>query len=160
MPNESYNVINQECIRVMYLNNDIKYVSIREAFRDAHLIKGVLYSSPVDEYSILRLLIVMAMDCYNYEKTATIKKALKENRFDMDKFDDYIKFCEKDGPVFDLFDPQRPFLQTRNWLLTDEEKKDEKKKLFPVSKIFARIPSGNNHCIYVPFHEAKIYAQV
>lgn len=156
MPNESYDVIRNECIKVVYLNGEVKYVSIREAFRDAHLIKNVRYSSPVEEYSILRLLIVMAMDCYNYEDVIEIQEALDENKFDMEKFDEYIKFCEKDEPVFDLFDEKKPFLQTRNYLTTSEERK--KVKPISVAKIFETVPSGNNHCFYIPLQEVKNFA--
>lgn len=156
MPNESYDVIRNECIKVVYLNGEVKYVSIREAFRDAHLIKNVRYSSPVEEYSILRLLIVMAMDCYNYEDVIEIQEALDENKFDMEKFDEYIKFCEKDGPVFDLFDEKKPFLQTRNYLTTSEERK--KVKPISVAKIFETVPSGNNHCFYYPLQEARNFS--
>lgn len=153
---ENYNVINNECIKAAYLNGEVKYVSIREAFRDAHLIRGVRYTSAIEEYSILRLLIVIAMDCYNYEDVFAIQEALDANHFDMDKFDSYVSFCEKDGSIFDLFDKEKPFLQTKNFLVEEGER--TKAEVFSVSKIFETMPTGRNHCIYTPLHEVEKFA--
>ena len=90
------------------------------------------------EYSVYRFLIVLLMDMLRPEDDDALDGLLAEGRFDPDMIQEYITECEQEGVRFDLFDPERPFLQTtyrKDW---DREPKS-------VTVLDYSIPNGNNH---------------
>ena len=106
---------------------------------EAHHIKDISGSNPLERYAILRLLIAFAMDMLHPETSYDRMDLLQTGHFDADSLDKYIRECEKDGPRFDLFDPDHPFLQSKY-----DEAMDSKAKK-PIATILHALPSGNNH---------------
>lgn len=90
-----------------------KSVGIREAFLKAHEIKDIQGDTPLERYALLRLLIAMAMDMLALKTSDDRYDLLQQGAFDAQTFEDYVRECEKDGPRFDLFDEEHPFLQSK-----------------------------------------------
>ena len=65
------------------------------------------------EYSVYRFLIVFLMDMLRPEDEEVLEELLDEGQFDWDTIQRYVRQCEQEGVSFDLFDSERPFLQTR-----------------------------------------------
>lgn len=109
-----------------------------EALEQAHAYQSVRDTSPMTEYSVYRFLIVFLMDMLRPEDDDALDGLLAEGHFDPDVIRGYITACEQEGVRFDLFDPERPFLQTtyrKDW---DREPKS-------VTVLDYSIPNGNNH---------------
>ena len=134
-----YSVIKEPVIPVLRKDGASGSVSIREAFLQAHEIRDILGDTPLERYALLRLLIAFAMDMLHPKNSYARKALLDSGKFDPDVFDDYVSICEKDGPRFDLFDAEHPFLQSKY-----NESLDSKAEK-PVAAIIHSLPSGNNH---------------
>lgn len=127
-----------------------KSVGIREAFLKAHEIKDIQGDTPLERYALLRLLIAMAMDMLALKTSDDRYDLLQQGAFDAQTFEDYIRECEKDGPRFDLFDEEHPFLQSKY----DEEM--DKKALSSISSLFPYVPTGNNHMFFDHRYENEL----
>ncbi len=136
----SFDVMREPWIDCVALDGSMVTLGIRELLLRAHELRAVRDISPLQEYGIYRLLCVIAMDMLKPRGIGDMEELLGEGRFDEKTVDSYIAFCEKDGPCFDLFDAQRPFMQDRF-----DERYDDKKNVKPVTTMLHDVPSGNNH---------------
>ena len=134
-----YSVLTEPVIPVLMEDGSEKSVGIKEAFLNAHKIKDILGNNPLERYAVLRLLIAFAMDMLHPETGYDRADLLQKGGFDADALENYITVCEKDGPRFDLFDEEHPFLQSRY-----SEELDSKARK-PAAVILHALPSGNNH---------------
>lgn len=91
------------------------------------------------------------MDMLHPKTSYERRDLLDAGRFDQDVFDQYVAMCEKDGPRFDLFDPEHPFMQS-----TYDENLDAKAKK-TVASIVHSLPSGNNH-VFIDHRIADVHA--
>lgn len=123
---------------------------IYDLLREAHRLRGISMSSPMEEYGIYRLLCAFVMDALR-PRTADLRQLLVKGRFDMARFDSYLDTCRSEGVSFDLFDPERPFLQSKL-----DPKMDSEKNIKPISEIDYAVPSGNNHVLFE--HEPKQFS--
>ena len=134
-----YSVLTEPVIPVIMPDGKEKSIGIREVFLEAHHIRDISGSNPLERYALLRLLIAFAMDMLHPKTSYDRMGLMQAGRFDADTLDAYIRECEKDSPRFDLFDKDHPFLQSRY-----DEAMDAK-ALKPVATILHALPSGNNH---------------
>lgn len=134
----SFDVLDQAWIPVIALDGQIQTLGIRDTLFNAHKLKEISDASPLKEYGIYRFLGLFIMDAIRPEDETDIEKLLSIGKFDMDVVENYIRQCLDEGVSFDLFDDDRPFLQSRY-----DEKIDIKGK--PVSILDCTLPSGNNH---------------
>lgn len=134
-----YSVLTEPVIPVLMLDGNEKRIGIREVFLEAHQIKDISGSNPLERYALLRLLIVFAMDMLHPKTSYERMELLQAGCFDAEILDTYISECEKDGPRFDLFDSEHPFLQSKYNEAMDA------KATKPVATILHALPSGNNH---------------
>ena len=134
-----YSVLTEPVIPVLWPDGSCSSVGIREAFLKAHEIRDIQGDTPLERYALLRLLIAFSMDMLHPKNSSARRNLLEAGQFDADEFDEYIKLCEKDGPRFDLFNPEHPFMQSKYDEVLDA--KAEK----PVAAIIHSLPSGNNH---------------
>ena len=134
-----YSVLTEPVIPVLMPDGKEKSIGIREAFLEAHHIKDIAGSNPLERYALLRLLVAFAMDMLHPETNYDRMDLLQAGRFDADDFEAYVQACEKNGPVFDLFDLHHPFMQSGY----DEQLNAKARK--PVAVILHALPSGNNH---------------
>ena len=153
----AYSVLTEPIIPVVMPDGSNKRIGIREALLQAHTIKDIICSNPLERYAVLRLLIVFAMDAYDPKDSYARKDLFDEGKFDETRLDAYFAECEKNGPRFDLFDSEHPFLQSKY-----DEKLDVNAKK-SVANIIHYLPSGNNHIFLdhrlenshqIEFHEA------
>lgn len=134
----SFDILTQPWIPVVDKNGIAQEIGLLEALKQAHAYQSVRDTSPMTEYSVYRFLIVFLMDMLRPEDDDALDGLLAEGHFDPDMIQEYITACEQEGVRFDLFDPERPFLQTtyrKDW---DREPKS-------VTVLDYSIPNGNNH---------------
>ena len=134
-----YSVLTEPVIPVLMPDGKKKRIGIRAFFLEAHHIRDISGNNPLERYAILRLLIAFAMDMLHPETSYDRMELLQTGHFDADSLEEYIRECEKDGPRFDLFDSEHPFLQSKY-----DEAMDSKAKK-PIATILHALPSGNNH---------------
>ena len=138
----TYSVIHDPVIQVRNSCGVIEELGLREIFARAHELEDIVADNPMEKYAVLRLIIAFAMDMLHPEDSYDRQELLSEGKFDMEVFDTYVQECESQGPRFDLFDEEHPFMQSK---FTAEEKIAERKS---VSELFQAIPSGNNHMFF------------
>lgn len=134
----SFNVLNDPWIPVVAQDGERSLLGIRETLRRASELKEISVVSPLEEFSVYRFLSVFLMDALRPEDRDNIEELLDEGNFDMEQIEAYISFCQEEGVSFDLFDEQRPFMQSAYVKEWDKEPK-------PISVIDCTLPSGNNH---------------
>ena len=138
----SYNVMTEPWMSVVDQNNEIKFVGMRDYLVNAHL---YIRSAENDEFPILRIMQeriagAFVLDVFGSTED-DLKRMIEDGKFDENKIDSYIEDCEMKGVSFNLFDPQRPFLQTDRTTFEDIEKEI---KLTSVATLNPRMASGNN----------------
>lgn len=109
----SFQILTQPWIPVKELDGSMKELSLLETLERAHLLSEIQDPSPMVEYSVYRFLIVFLMDMLRPEDEEVLEELLDEGQFDWDTIQRYVRQCEQEGVSFDLFDSERPFLQTR-----------------------------------------------
>lgn len=135
----SYNLLNESWVPVITKQGQREFLGIREVMRRAHELRAVSDASPLVEYSLYRFLGLFLMDALRPEDSFALEDLLDVGHFDMDAIDDYIRLCQSEGVSFDLFDKERPFLQSAY-----NEALDSKARR-PVQALDYTVPSGNNH---------------
>ncbi len=139
--NASFRVLTQGWIPVMDLEGRRQKLGILDTLKNAHRLKAISDASAMVEYSLYRFLSVFLMDALRPKDKETLEDLLEEGSFDPNCIDDYITLCESEGVSFDLFDKERPFLQTPYCAAWDKSAK-------PAAVLDYTIPSGNNHTHY------------
>lgn len=134
----SFNVLEQAWIPVVTLEGKEETLGIRETILRAPELREISSASPLEEYSIYRFLGLFLMDMLRPESESDIGDLLEEGSFDRKKLEDYIALCMEGGVSFDLFDEERPFLQSKF-----DPKLDGAPK--PASVLDVMRASGNNH---------------
>lgn len=131
-------VLDEPWIPVVRLNGTSDMLGIRAVLEQAHELKEISVASPLEEYSIHRFLSVFLMDALRPTELCDIRNLLCHGKFDMTQIERYIAQCQSEGVSFDLFDRERPFMQS-----VYNEELDPKTK--PVGTLDCFRPSGNNH---------------
>lgn len=132
----AFNVLTEPWIPVICLDGSREEIGIRVCLERAHELREIRESAPIVEFGLYRLLVAFVLDVLiladrRPEYPLDLKSLIKEGRFDLHMVENYIAQC---GDVFDLFHPERPFLQT----------KMDKAKPKPLACIFPVTPSGTN----------------
>ena len=140
----AYSVLEAPVIPVLMKDGARTVVGIRDAFLLAHDIRDIQEITPLERYAILRMLIAFAMDMLHPKDSYARRDLWDQKKFDAVAFDRYVDLCEEDGPRFDLFDSNHPFLQSR-YDETLDAKPTAKKS---VATLFHALPSGNNHIFF------------
>lgn len=130
----TFNLITEPWIPVVR-DGGLSEVSLKEILYSAHKISCISDSSPIVEFGIYRFLVALVMDIWEFHGISDLKKLIDTGLFSSDKIDEYF---HKYGCGFDLFDAERPFLQTAD--ISDLSVK-------PISRLSPCIPSGTaaNH---------------
>lgn len=134
---ETFQVLTDGWIPVVDLDGNQRKLGILETLEKAHTLREISDASAMVEYSLYRFLSVFLMDALRPEEIGDLEDLLEEGEFPKDVLEGYVQLCREEGVSFDLFDPQRPFLQTPYC-----EKWD---KVVGGGKLDYTIPSGNNH---------------
>jgi CRISPR system Cascade subunit CasA len=143
-----FDVLTEPWIPVELYDGSSEELGLLDILENAHNIARITDPSPLFEYGMHRLLTVFIMDAFHPEEQDDIEGLLNAGRFPMKRIRAYVEECQRNGPCFDLFDPDRPFLQS-----SYKEKWDETIK--PVSTMIHNVPFGNNHIHFTHVFEAK-----
>lgn len=133
-----FSVLEQPWIRAVTAEGKTQLYGLRELLAQAHHLRAITDASPLVEYGLHRLLCVLLMDALRPQDTFDLEELLAAGAFDMQRLDAYFAQCVEQGGSFDLFDPERPFLQSPYRAAWD-------KALKPASVLDVTIPNGNNH---------------
>lgn len=134
----SFNVLDCGFIPIVGNDGSKKLFGIRQTLSQAHELREISDPSPLVEYSLYRFLALFLMDALRPEEEEDLEDLFDSGKFDMNQIEQYISLCNSEGVSFDLFDDNRPFLQSKY-----DEKEDGSQK--PVSVLDCTMPSGNNH---------------
>lgn len=141
---EKFDVLTQGWIPVVDREETIRKVGILEALKNSHNFVGISDPSPMVEYGLYRFLSVFLMDALRPEEQGALEDLLEQGAFDGEMIDSYVKQCRGEGVSFDLFDKERPFLQTPYVSQVDKKgKMVEDRK--PAAALDYSCPSGDSH---------------
>lgn len=136
MSRPSFNVLTEPWIPVIRSDGSRDELGIVPCLEQAQNLREIRDPAPIVEFGLHRLLVVFMLDALMHvnrrpEGLLDVKDLLREGRFDPGMIEAYVERC---GDVFDLFHPERPFLQT----------KMDKAKPKPLAGMFPAVPSGTN----------------
>ncbi len=152
---EIYNVLKEPWIKTEDFEGNFKRYGIIDLLAKAQSIKAITYASPLEEFSVYRLLNVFLMDALRPETIDDIQDLLDNGNFDSDRIQEYVKQCLEEGVSFDLFDENRPFMQ-------GFPNKNYEKDSRSVNYLDYSIPTGNNavHFDHLESDHAVEYADI
>ena len=133
-----FDVLREPWIPALRPDGSAVTLGILDFLEQAHELKALASESPLENYAVFRLLCAFLMDAYTPKHIEDRQQILANGHFDPDVLRNYIDLCLKEGVSFNLFDENRPFMQSR---------KDPKvdKDTVPVAVLVHALPSGNNH---------------
>ena len=146
-----FDLMMEPWIPVVNADGTITYRGIWDTLQYAAQSKGILDASPLVEFGLYRFLSVFLMDALRPEDQFELEELEQAGQFDMEKIHDYVTQCRAEGVSFDLFDPQRPFLQSPYDKTWDKETK-------PVTYLDCRVPTGNNHVHFDHLQECRAFS--
>ncbi|MCC7230634.1 MAG: type I-E CRISPR-associated protein Cse1/CasA, partial [Fimbriimonadaceae bacterium] len=114
MSRPTFNVLTEPWIPVVRLDGTREELGIMACLLQAHEIREIRDPSPIIEFGLYRLLVAFVLDALiladkRPEDAIDLKALIAAGRFPAKVLEEYANHC---GAVFDLFDPERPFLQT------------------------------------------------
>lgn len=115
MSRPSFNVLTEPWIPVVRLDGTREELGIMPCLLQAHEIREIRDPSPIIEFGLYRLLVAFVLDALiladmRPEDAIDLKALIATGQFQARVLENYADHC---GAVFDLFDPERPFLQTK-----------------------------------------------
>jgi len=136
MSRASFDVLTEAWIPVIWENGSRDDLGIQPCLEQAESILEIRHPSPLVEFGLYRLLTAFILDALTWanarpEIREDLETISEDRQFDADLIRRYVRAC---GDVFDLFHPQRPFLQTRM----------DSKSTKPIVAMYPLIPSGTN----------------
>jgi len=154
MNRASYDVLTESWIPVLRRDGSRDALGVKACIEQAQSILEIHDSSPTVEFGLYRLLIAFVLDALIWadrrpEIAEDLGEIMEEGRFDADLIGRYLEDC---GDVFDLFHPEKPFLQT----------KTDSKGHKPIAAMCPTVPSGTNvgHWHHQTEDEIEVSAQV
>jgi CRISPR system Cascade subunit CasA len=136
MNRSSFDVLEQPWIPVIRRDGSREELGILPCLEHAHELREIRDPSPTEEFGLYRLLITFVLDALvladrRPEHPLDLGALIDEGHFDAQMLRHYVAQC---GDVFDLFHPERPFLQSAGAT-------GEQKSVFDFYPVF---PSGAN----------------
>jgi CRISPR system Cascade subunit CasA len=152
MSHHSFNVLTDPWIPVIGLDGSRKELGILSCLEQAPKLREIRDPAPIVEFGLYRLLVAFVLDALilagrRPEHISHLKNLIEKGCFEMNLFKDYANKC---GDVFDLFHPERPFLQTRM----------DGKNSKSIAGLFPAVPSGTNVVLWYHEHEDDVWFSV
>lgn len=153
MNRPSFNVLTEPWIPVTRLEDGSRdELGILTCLEQAHELRDIRDPAPIVEFGMYRLLVAFMLDALilakrRPEDPLDLEMLIESTRFDSGVIKDYANQC---GDVFDLFHPERPFLQTNM----------EGAKPKPLAGMFPATPSGTNANHWHHKHEDSLRVPV
>jgi hypothetical protein len=126
----NFNLVDESWIPVLRANGHFEKLGIRLALTEAGTIRQIAASNPMDHVALLRFLLAVLMWCkaeFSDDERSMLDKAIGIQ-------ESWLTKLEEHRATFNLFDPQRPFMQ-------DLAAKDEKKNA--ATELIHDLPSGS-----------------
>lgn len=153
MNRPSFDVLTQPWLPVIRVDGSRGELGIIPCLEEAHVLRELRDASPIIEFGLYRLLVAFVLDALILADNRPLdvldlKELIRVGRFDRGFIRSYVEQC---GDVFDLFHPERPFLQTR----MDEAEATSLAGMFPA------VPSGSNvnHWHHEPEESMRVSVQ-
>jgi len=132
----SFNVLKEPWIPLVDLEGKQVELGILPCLLSAHEYSEIIDSTPITEFGMYRLLVAFVLDALveagRYPQDVyDLRDLLDEGRLDHTILDNYVNIC---GNVFELFDVNKPFLQT---IMSNNEVESP-------ARLFPSVPSGTN----------------
>ncbi len=128
MKTKDYNLLYEEWIPVLYHNGGFKRLGIIEALLEAHNIRQIAASNPMDRVAVIRFLLAILYWCKG--------NPTNDNSNPPDKFPlEWFGKLEENSECFNLFGDRKRFYQFWGY----DKKKD---KLLSANSIIHEIPTG------------------
>ena len=146
----SYDVLKEKWIPVKMLDGPLAEMSVFEVLESAHKIRRITAGRPMFDCSILTFLLIILMMSFKEEDENGnesidlddyIRHQTKFEPEDIQLVKDFVKRCVDRGVSFDLFDPDRPFMQVWRKEISD-------KSILTAAELDAALPKGNNVTFY------------
>src|SRR4051794_12147009 len=104
----SFNLVDEPWVPVVWQDGTVGEVGLRDALVRAHEIRELVESSPLVTVSLHRLLLAILHRTFGPETFEAWKALWRRGHWDAETLDTYFAAWRH---RFDLFDPERPFLQ-------------------------------------------------
>lgn len=132
----AFDVLKEPWIPVVRGDGSRDELGIQPCLEQARELREIRDPAPIIEFGLYRLLVAFVLDTVilanrRPEDPIDLNNLINDGRFDSSMIENYIKQC---GDVFDLFHPERPFLQT----------KMDKAQPKPLAGMFPVAPSGRS----------------
>lgn len=133
----SFDVLTEPWIPAAGADGTITELGLLPCLEHAHELVEIKDPSPIVEFGLYRLLVAFVLDALIWAGRRPrdrygLEDLLDQGAFDGELFREYVRAC---GDVFDLFHPERPFLQTPM---------EERDKLEALAQLYPVVPSGTN----------------
>ncbi len=128
-----YNLLKEKWIPILGINGTYEYVDIKTAFTDAHQIRQIAYSNPMDRFAIFRFLLTILYWCKGNPPQNRLLTSAKS--FPVDWFNKLDDNCD----FFNLFGNLKRFYQNYP---SDNTKIPEK---LSANYLIQEVPTGTNH---------------
>lgn len=134
-----FNVLKESWIPVLTTEGESLEVGLEEFFLNAHKYSELNFTNAMEEYSLYRFLILFLTAVYKPASGYELIDIYESGQVSKEKLKAYIDVCIGEGVSFDLFDKERPFLQS-----PPDPKFDAKDPISVANLDYTRA-SGNNH---------------
>lgn len=137
MSHPTFDVLVEPWIPVVVRDGSSAELGILDCLRQSHQVKEIKDPSPIIEFGLYRLLVAFVLDALiladrRPEDHYDLRDLIDQGSFAEGLFANYVEAC---GDVFDLFHPEKPFLQTVM---------EEREGLGALARLFPAMPSGTN----------------
>lgn len=130
-----FNVLTEPWITAVALDGTEREYGLLDVLTHAHELQGVRDPSPAVQFGLYRLLVAFVQHALQLYEFEDLEDAWAAGRFDLSVFEEYAR--RVGWHRFDLFDAERPFLQTPA-LPGDTDKPKS------VAVLFYHLPTGTN----------------
>jgi len=136
MSRPSFDVLTEPWIPVIQKDGSRNELGIQICLEQAERILEIRHASPIVEFGLYRLLTAATLDVFTWaeqrpELPEDLEGMIESGGFDADLIRQYLEEC---GDVFDLFHPEKPFLQA----------KMDSARTKPLVAMYPAMPSGTN----------------
>lgn len=141
-----YNVLTEPWITAVDSDGREREYGLLDTLLRAHELLGVVDASPPIQFGLYRLLVTFVQHAMQLSEYEDLQDVWDKGRFDADEFEAYTK--RVGWHRFDLFDAERPFLQSPPMDGDDN-------KTASVVQLFYHIPAGGNLAHFVHVEEGR-----
>ena len=150
----SYDLLTERWIPAILTDGSAVRLSIRDAFTRASEVRRISADLPTQSFAVLRLLLAIHHDAVGFHRSADVAASL---RVGLDQ-STIAAYLDRYADRFDLFHPERPFMQVVGLRTAKDEAS-------PLEKLISDVPNGapflttrgGEALRVIPAHEAALW---